>query len=87
VWIGKIAARDRKKICLQGTAFFLRDVAGQEKTWRGAQIFWRPFSRQLPKMWYAFFYWAQGIVHLSLVFSGGLFIQLKGLAEKVEAKK
>jgi hypothetical protein len=75
-----------KKSFFQEAAFFLSNVAGQEKIWPAPKIFVGPFSGQPPKMWYALAYQVTRFSAFTCIPSVRFSINLNGLSREVEAE-
>lgn len=75
-----------KKSFLQEVPFFLRNVAGQEKIWPAMKIYVGRFSRQTPKMWYAFSYQVTRLSAFTCISKVRFSINLNGLSRRVEAE-
>ncbi|HYD19258.1 MAG TPA: hypothetical protein VEF76_12350 [Patescibacteria group bacterium] len=81
-----MSAPPLKKSFFQEAAFFLSNVAGQEKIWPAPKIFVGPFSGQPPKMWYALAYQVTRFSAFTCISKRGFSFDLNGLARRVEAE-
>lgn len=81
-----MSALQLEKSFFQEAAFFLSNVAGQEKIWPREKIYVGCFSRQTPKMWYAFSYQVTRLSAFTCISKVRFSINLNGLLRRVEAE-